>query len=429
MTEFWLFIIVGAIAVAAAVMMLLSENAVYSALFLIVTMACIAFLFLLLDAPFLAMIQITVYAGAIMVLFIFVIMLLGAERLGAAPTRYRWLTPVAVLLSIAFLLTAGLGIASGGVDQQSPVADLPLVRALNVAPDMGEVDVYANDLLVASDLDFNEASDYITLPVGEYTISFAPEEGEAYVGTFSFGPETAQTLLAYGGSDNVTLSVVPNDVSAPPAGSARITFFHAFPETGVVDLVDLGSDGEFDVDLAGVPTDRILIDDFEPGDVSTPLIVEGGVEHWAFVAPNGDIVRRVIDGSVGRSYTVEPDTTQLIVLSGERSAVDNTLRSLSAAVVDEARPVFGGPEAIGEDLFTRYLLPFELVSLLLLASMIGAIVLTHKEEARVRDRSAMRRRVSRPLASVIAAQVGHEVTQEKEPTPALPAETNPSAGD
>ncbi len=57
--------------------MLLSDNAVHSALFLIVTMGCIAFLFLLLNAPFLAMIQITVYTGAIMVLFLFVIMLLG----------------------------------------------------------------------------------------------------------------------------------------------------------------------------------------------------------------------------------------------------------------------------------------------------------------------------------------------------------------
>ena len=81
MTEVSLFILVGAIAVVAAVMMLLSENAVHSALFLILNMGCIAFFFLMLNAPFLAMVQITVYAGAIMVLFLFVIMLLGAEKL------------------------------------------------------------------------------------------------------------------------------------------------------------------------------------------------------------------------------------------------------------------------------------------------------------------------------------------------------------
>ena len=81
MTEFFWFCLVGLVAVVAAIFMLMSDNAVHSALFLIVTMGCIAFLFLLLNAPFLAMIQITVYTGAIMVLFLFVIMLLGSERL------------------------------------------------------------------------------------------------------------------------------------------------------------------------------------------------------------------------------------------------------------------------------------------------------------------------------------------------------------
>ncbi len=75
--ELTLFVIVGAVAVVSAAMMLISENAVHSALFLILNFACIAFFFLMLNAPFLAMVQITVYAGAIMVLFLFVIMLSG----------------------------------------------------------------------------------------------------------------------------------------------------------------------------------------------------------------------------------------------------------------------------------------------------------------------------------------------------------------
>nr|PZN54727.1 MAG: hypothetical protein DIU68_09890 [Chloroflexota bacterium] len=85
---------------------------------------------------------------------------------------------------------------------------------------------------------------------------------------------------------------------------------------------------------------------------------------------------------------------------------------------------------IGRDLFTRFLLPFELVSLLLLVAMIGAIVLTHREEARVRDRAALRRRVSRPLASVIASQVGRDISKPDAETPALPpAEGRTPAGD
>src|SRR5512139_2500179 len=95
--ELTLFIIVGAIAVISAAMMLVSENAVHSALFLIMNFMCIAFFFLMLNAAFLAMVQITVYAGAIMVLFLFVIMLLGAEKLlPEMNPRFPWLAPVAV---------------------------------------------------------------------------------------------------------------------------------------------------------------------------------------------------------------------------------------------------------------------------------------------------------------------------------------------
>lgn len=61
--------------------MVRSHNAIHSALFLILNMLTLAVLYLVLNAPFIAMVQITVYAGAIMVLFLFAIMLLGAERL------------------------------------------------------------------------------------------------------------------------------------------------------------------------------------------------------------------------------------------------------------------------------------------------------------------------------------------------------------
>ena len=76
-----LFFALALVAIGAAVGMLLSRNAVHSALFLIVNFAVVAVFFLILGAPFIAMVQVTVYAGAIMVLFLFVIMLLGAELL------------------------------------------------------------------------------------------------------------------------------------------------------------------------------------------------------------------------------------------------------------------------------------------------------------------------------------------------------------
>ena len=70
----------GVIAIASGLMLVISRNPVHSALYLIVTLFCLAGLFALLNAHFLAAIQILVYAGAIMVLFLFVIMLLNLKE-------------------------------------------------------------------------------------------------------------------------------------------------------------------------------------------------------------------------------------------------------------------------------------------------------------------------------------------------------------
>ena len=79
--ELILFLVLALVAIATAIGMLLNRNSVYSALFLVMNFITVAVFYLLLGAPFSAMAQVTVYAGAIMVLFLFVIMLLGAERL------------------------------------------------------------------------------------------------------------------------------------------------------------------------------------------------------------------------------------------------------------------------------------------------------------------------------------------------------------
>ncbi len=74
-----LFYIFAGLALLCGVMMLLSRNPVNSAMFLVLTIASLAGLFVLLEAFFLAAIQILVYAGAVMVLFLFVIMLLDLK--------------------------------------------------------------------------------------------------------------------------------------------------------------------------------------------------------------------------------------------------------------------------------------------------------------------------------------------------------------
>ncbi len=101
-----LFLVLALVAVATALGMLFSRNAVYSALFLVLNFATVAVFYVLLSAPFIALTQITVYAGAIMVLFLFVIMLLGAERLPASPAL-PWQRPLAIFLALVLIAETG----------------------------------------------------------------------------------------------------------------------------------------------------------------------------------------------------------------------------------------------------------------------------------------------------------------------------------
>lgn len=93
-----LFLGLALLAVLSAAGMLASRDAVYSALFLVLNFLTVATLYLLLNAAFIAMVQVTVYAGAIMVLFLFVIMLLGTgkEKIGGPQ---RWQPALAILLA------------------------------------------------------------------------------------------------------------------------------------------------------------------------------------------------------------------------------------------------------------------------------------------------------------------------------------------
>ncbi len=104
--ELLVFLGLGVVAIAAAIGMLAGRNAIYSALFLVINFIAVAVIYLLLDAAFIAMVQVTVYAGAIMVLFLFVIMLLGAERIETGPSL-PWQRPAAIALGGALVLQLG----------------------------------------------------------------------------------------------------------------------------------------------------------------------------------------------------------------------------------------------------------------------------------------------------------------------------------
>jgi NADH-quinone oxidoreductase subunit J len=100
-TFFWIF---GVIAMGSALLCITRKNPVASALWLVVTLFALAALFVLLDAQFIAVLQILVYAGAIMVLFLFVIMLLNLGRPGPSDIRGPAGLLTAVVLAGALLL-------------------------------------------------------------------------------------------------------------------------------------------------------------------------------------------------------------------------------------------------------------------------------------------------------------------------------------
>src|SRR6266496_4903697 len=101
--ELVVFTTTAIVAIVGAVAMLLSRNAVHSALFLLLNFSSIAVLYLLLRAPFLFAVQLIVYAGAIIVLFLFVVMLLGAERSEDERDKIAWQRPVALVVGLLLL--------------------------------------------------------------------------------------------------------------------------------------------------------------------------------------------------------------------------------------------------------------------------------------------------------------------------------------
>jgi NADH-quinone oxidoreductase subunit J len=104
--EMAIFFVLAVLAVLAGVGVIAQRSAMRSALFLLVNFCCLAGLYILLNAQFVAIVQVMIYAGAVVVLFLFVVMLLGVERVEETPDlrRTHMLWPIAgVLLGALFL--------------------------------------------------------------------------------------------------------------------------------------------------------------------------------------------------------------------------------------------------------------------------------------------------------------------------------------
>jgi NADH-quinone oxidoreductase subunit J len=109
-----LFWILGVIAVLGAIGMVTASKAVYSAIFLAMTMIVLAMLYIAQDALFLGVVQVVVYTGAVMMLFLFVLMLIGVDTSESLVETLRGQRVAAVVAGLGFgvLLIAGIGTAS-----------------------------------------------------------------------------------------------------------------------------------------------------------------------------------------------------------------------------------------------------------------------------------------------------------------------------
>ena len=134
--QLFLFFALAIVAIAAAVGVLLSKNPVYSALSLLVNFAVLAVMYVMLHAQFIAVVQVIVYAGAIVVLFLFVIMLIGTDTrlLGARGRSRQVATVIAVVAGVAFLASlAYISVAGSLAADQGPVPGNGSVQAIGEA--------------------------------------------------------------------------------------------------------------------------------------------------------------------------------------------------------------------------------------------------------------------------------------------------------
>ncbi len=121
--EHFFFFIVALVAIASSILVVTCRNPINSALSLVLAFFCLATFYVMLDAPFMAAVQVIVYAGAIMVLIIFVIMLLNLRT--ETGMRYRHAVVVGSIIGfitmleiLYFLLRSGLTGTRGGLDKQ-----------------------------------------------------------------------------------------------------------------------------------------------------------------------------------------------------------------------------------------------------------------------------------------------------------------------
>jgi NADH-quinone oxidoreductase subunit J len=126
---FW---ILGPIALAGAIGMVLFRNAIHSALSLVATMMCLGAFYVIEQGPFLGLVQIIVYTGAIMILFLFVLMLVGRDASDSVVETIRGQRWAATLFGLGFALLVAISVGRAFEGQHPVDLDEPNANGGNV---------------------------------------------------------------------------------------------------------------------------------------------------------------------------------------------------------------------------------------------------------------------------------------------------------
>jgi NADH:ubiquinone oxidoreductase subunit 6 (subunit J) len=449
--EVILFVALALLAIICAMGMILSKNAVHSALFLVANFACVAVLYIMLGAPFLGMVQIAVYAGAIMVLFLFVIMLLGAEQTTDTTRTFRGLSIFSTAFAL-FLLVVFAGYFLVNAFVLPTITNTTAhVRVVHVAglPDNAPVNISISGANLPEPLTIESAAygaitPFYDLPAGDYTVTLTDAEAGSPVApptnitvVAGFSTVLAHGLLNLSDSQLPELTVLPQSVD--PSNDdyvVRLLVANVYSDSpvslidlGPNDVVDTRSRPQFDeqgnpiLDEQGNPVtvlglaDPVLVGNVEPGTLSAPTNYAPGAYNLAFVDSNFQLVKDLPE------YVLHKNSEQLVILGADYEEplagdADSTYRP--RILRDEALNMdlnarFGSPASIGQILFTDFLLPVNVVGLLLLVALVGVVVLTRPDTEKSERRVTTRRKVSRPLVSVITQQTGSDVVADDKP--------------
>ena len=160
------FYVLAAAALGSALGVVLARNAVYSMLNLIVNLLCIALFFLMLDAIFIATIQVLVYAGAVMVLFLFVVTMLAPDA-GVAVGQRRMLWQWAAGAGLAVILAGALvfALANGSLSRDARALGKSGLAEQIAKPGSGNVETFGQALFHGFSLPFEITSALLVVAV------------------------------------------------------------------------------------------------------------------------------------------------------------------------------------------------------------------------------------------------------------------------